>query len=169
MLRFLRALGPGLVTGASDDDPSGIATYSQVGAQFGLGMLWTMIFSYPLMTAVQVISARIGRITGHGIAGSIRHHYPRWLLYSTVSLLLVAACRCSVTTRFAERIQTELGILTCGAGWGIPTLLRNQWRQVALSEDFGGVKNSRNYRSNSSRTSDPSTRGRNCSGSRTRY
>src|ERR1700675_2690988 len=61
-------LGPGLITGASDDDPSGIATYSQVGAQFGYGMLWTMLFSYLLMAAIQEISARIGRVTGHGIA-----------------------------------------------------------------------------------------------------
>src|SRR5450755_2933984 len=74
--RFLRLLGPGLVTGASDDDPSGIGTYSQVGAQFGFSMLWTMLFSYPLMTTVQIISARIGRTTGRGIAGNMRHHYP---------------------------------------------------------------------------------------------
>src|SRR5664279_366690 len=62
----LRVLGPGLVTGSSDDDPSGIATYSQVGAQFGFGMLWIMIFSYPLMVAIQEISARIGRVSGCG-------------------------------------------------------------------------------------------------------
>src|SRR5713226_9451737 len=71
LMRILK-LGPGLITGASDDDPSGIATYSQVGAQFGYGMLWTMLFSYPLMAAIQEISARIGRVTGAGIAGNIR-------------------------------------------------------------------------------------------------
>jgi len=87
---FLRRLGPGLITGASDDDPSGIATYSQVGAQFGYGMLWTMLFSYPLMAAMQEISARIGRITGAGIAGNIRKHYPKAALYAVVSLLLIA-------------------------------------------------------------------------------
>ncbi len=87
---FWRKLGPGLVTGASDDDPSGIGTYSQVGAQFGFTMLWTMLFSYPLMSAVQMISARIGRTTGEGIAGNIRRHYPAWLLYALVSLLLAA-------------------------------------------------------------------------------
>src|SRR5471032_2261699 len=69
---FLGALGPGLITGAADDDPRGIATYSQVGAQFGFGMLWTMLFSLPFMGAIQEISARVGRVTGHGIAGSIR-------------------------------------------------------------------------------------------------
>lgn len=83
-------LGPGLITGASDDDPSGIATYSQVGAQFGYGMLWTMLFSYPLMAVIQEISARIGRVTGIGIAGNIRRHYPRPILYVTVLLVLSA-------------------------------------------------------------------------------
>jgi Mn2+/Fe2+ NRAMP family transporter len=70
----IRELGPGLVTGASDDDPSGIATYSQVGAQFGFGLLWTMLSSFPLMAAIQEICARIGRVTGVGIAGNIRRH-----------------------------------------------------------------------------------------------
>ena len=67
-----RVLGPGLITGASDDDPSGIATYSQVGSQFGYGLGWTMVLTCPLMAAIQEISARIGRVTGHGIAGNIR-------------------------------------------------------------------------------------------------
>src|SRR5438270_7971669 len=78
--RLLRVLGPGLITGASDDDPSGIATYSQAGAQFGYGLTWTMLFTYPLMAAVQMISARVGRTTGRGIAGNLRVHYPEWLL-----------------------------------------------------------------------------------------
>jgi Mn2+/Fe2+ NRAMP family transporter len=84
------ALGPGLITGASDDDPSGIATYSQAGAQFGFSMCWVMLFTFPLMAAIQEISARIGRVTGQGIAGNIRQHYPRPLLYGIVALLLVA-------------------------------------------------------------------------------
>src|SRR6202158_4455250 len=87
---FLAFLGPGLITGASDDDPSGIATYSQVGAQFGYGMAWVMLFSYPLMAAIQEISARIGRVTGQGIASNIRTHYPAWLLRVIVGMLLVA-------------------------------------------------------------------------------
>jgi Mn2+/Fe2+ NRAMP family transporter len=90
VLRGLRNLGPGIVTGASDDDPSGIATYSQVGAQFGFAMLWTMLFSYPLMAGIQEISAWIGRVTGIGIAGNIRRHYSAWVLYPIVALLLVA-------------------------------------------------------------------------------
>jgi NRAMP (natural resistance-associated macrophage protein)-like metal ion transporter len=88
--RLLRALGPGLITGASDDDPSGIATYSQAGAQFGFAISWTMLFSYPLMAAIQQISARIGRTTGKGIAGNIRQHYPARLLQSIVALLFIA-------------------------------------------------------------------------------
>jgi NRAMP (natural resistance-associated macrophage protein)-like metal ion transporter len=87
---WLTKLGPGLITGAADDDPSGIATYSQAGAQFGLNMLWTVLFTYPLMVGIQVVSARIGRVTGHGLATNIRRHYPRWLLYGIVSLLLTA-------------------------------------------------------------------------------
>ncbi|OUL78114.1 NRAMP family divalent metal transporter, partial [Paraburkholderia hospita] len=83
-------LGPGLITGAADDDPSGIATYSQAGAQFGFNMLWTVLLTYPLMVAIQVVSARIGRVSGHGLATNLRRHYPRWLLYGTVVLLLVA-------------------------------------------------------------------------------
>ena len=88
--RVLKMLGPGLVTGASDDDPSGIATYSQVGAQFGYGMLWTMLFSFPLMTAIQETSARIGRVTGCGISANLRKAYPAWILYIAVGLVLIA-------------------------------------------------------------------------------
>ena len=87
---FLANLGPGLVTGAADDDPSGIATYSQVGAQFGYGLAWTMLFSFPLMAAIQAVSARIGCVTGHGIAHNLRRHYSPWLLRSVVSLLVIA-------------------------------------------------------------------------------
>ena len=87
---LLALFGPGLITGASDDDPSGIATYSQVGAQFGYAMGWVMLFSYPLMAAIQEISARIGRVTGKGIAANIREHYPLSLLRAIVGLLLVA-------------------------------------------------------------------------------
>ncbi|HXG81999.1 MAG TPA: divalent metal cation transporter [Sphingomicrobium sp.] len=83
-------LGPGLITGASDDDPSGIATYSQAGAQFAYGLGWTMVLTYPLMSAVQMISARIGRVTGHGLVGILRRHFPRWLTLSVVVLVLVA-------------------------------------------------------------------------------
>jgi len=85
-----RRLGPGLITGAADDDPSGIATYSQVGAQFGMAMLWTMLFSFPLMAAMQEICARLGRITGAGIAANLRKHYPKPLLFAAVALLCAA-------------------------------------------------------------------------------
>lgn len=87
---WFKKLGPGLITGAADDDPSGIATYSQAGAQFGFSMLWTVLFTYPLMVGIQIVSARIGRVSGHGLASNIRQHYPVWLLYGIVGLLLVA-------------------------------------------------------------------------------
>ena len=87
---FLKLLGPGIITGAADDDPSGIATYSQVGAQFGFGMLWTMWLTYPLMAGIQEISARIGRVTGRGIAGNMRLHYSAWVTIPIVLLLLLA-------------------------------------------------------------------------------
>jgi len=87
---LLKKLGPGLITGASDDDPSGIATYSQAGAQVGYGMLWSILFTTPLMIGIQIISARIGRVTGHGLAANVRDHFPRPLLYLVVGLLLTA-------------------------------------------------------------------------------
>src|SRR3984893_2577665 len=88
--RILAILGPGLITGASDDDPSGIATYSQAGAQFGYSLIWLMLLTWPLMAAIQEISARIGRVTGKGIAANLREHYPVALLRPIVTLLLVA-------------------------------------------------------------------------------
>ncbi len=88
--KLLEVLGPGLITGASDDDPSGIATYSQIGAQFGFSLNWVMLFSWPLMCAIQEISARIGRVTGRGIAGNLKRHYPLGVVYSIVFLLVIA-------------------------------------------------------------------------------
>ncbi len=87
---LLRRLGPGLITGAADDDPSGIATYSQVGAQFGYGLAWTMLFSLPFMIVIQEISGRIGAVTGRGIAENLRRHYRPWLVFTVVPLLLAA-------------------------------------------------------------------------------
>src|SRR2546423_15152167 len=89
-LRLLKIIGPGVVTGASDDDPSGIGTYSQAGAQLGFGIGWTMLLTYPLMVAIQEISARLGRTTGQGISGNLGRHYPKWLLQTIVGLLFLA-------------------------------------------------------------------------------
>src|SRR5512144_2268940 len=86
----VKHLGPGLITGAADDDPSGIATYSQAGALFGFNMLWTMLFTYPLMTTMQMISARLGCLTGRGLAANIKATFPRWVLYGVVALLMFA-------------------------------------------------------------------------------
>jgi NRAMP (natural resistance-associated macrophage protein)-like metal ion transporter len=88
--RFFSNLGPGLITGAADDDPSGIATYSITGATFGYAPLWTAVFSFPLMAAVQIMCARLGMVTGLGLAGVIRVRYPRWILWSACALLVVA-------------------------------------------------------------------------------
>ena len=87
---MLKELGPGLITGAADDDPSGIATYSQAGAQFGFSMLWTVVFTYPLMVGIQMVSARLGCLTGRGLAANIKAEYSKVVLYSIVGLLLLA-------------------------------------------------------------------------------
>src|SRR5665213_127218 len=87
---FWRILGPGLVTGAADDDPSGIATYSQTGAQFGYGQLWTALYMLPFMAAVQEACARIGLVTRKGIAAVVKEHYSKPVLYAVVGLVVVA-------------------------------------------------------------------------------
>src|SRR5215470_15463011 len=88
--RWLHQLGPGLITGAADDDPSGIATYSQAGAQFGFQLGWTVVLTYPLMVGIQMVSARMGRVTGHGLASNVRSNFPRPVLYAIVSMLVIA-------------------------------------------------------------------------------
>jgi len=88
--QFFAELGPGLITGAADDDPSGISTYSVTGASFGYAPLWTALFSFPLMVSVQLMCARLGMVTGRGLAGVLRRRYPRWVLWSACALLIVA-------------------------------------------------------------------------------
>src|SRR5579859_2129532 len=87
---FLRELGPGLITGAADDDPSGISTYSVAGASYGYATLWTALLSFPLMAAVQLMCARLGLVTGCGLASVIRTRYPRWVLWLACALVIVA-------------------------------------------------------------------------------
>src|SRR5689334_13685289 len=87
---FFHDLGPGLITGAADDDPSGISTYSVAGAQFGLLPLWTALFSFPLMAAIQLMCARLGMVTGCGLASVINRRYARWVLWLACTLLIVA-------------------------------------------------------------------------------
>lgn len=117
---FLRSLGPGLITGAADDDPSGIGTHSQVGAEFGYGLAWTFVLSFPLMVAIQQIAAEIGRITGAGIARNLRRHYPRAVLWFMVSLLLIA----NIVNLGADlsAMGAALALLVGGSG-GLYTLL----------------------------------------------
>jgi NRAMP (natural resistance-associated macrophage protein)-like metal ion transporter len=112
---FFKSLGPGLIAGAADDDPSGIGTHSQVGAQFGYGLSWTFVLSFPLMVAIQQVAAEIGRITGAGIARNLRRHYPRPLLWTMVSLFLIA----NVINLGADlsAMGAALTLLIGGNGW----------------------------------------------------
>jgi NRAMP (natural resistance-associated macrophage protein)-like metal ion transporter len=115
IVRYFQTLGPGLVTGASDDDPSGITTYSVAGAAYGYGLLWTAIITFPLMAAIQLICARIGLVTGRGLAGAVGRHYPRPLLLSACLILLVAN---------VFNIAADLGGMAEAAAMltGLPTL-----------------------------------------------
>src|ERR1700722_6770988 len=88
--RFFAILGPGLITGAADDDPSGISTYSVAGAAYGYAPLWVALLTFPLMTAVQLMCARLGIVTGRGLAASVRMYYPRWVLWGACLILTVA-------------------------------------------------------------------------------
>lgn len=109
----LKQLGPGLVTGAADDDPSGIATYSQAGARFGSTLLWTMVFAYPLMVAVQLASARLGRVTGHGLGHSLDKILPRWAV-----ILLVALLFCANTINIGADLAAMGEASALVTGWG---------------------------------------------------
>ncbi|OYV27781.1 MAG: hypothetical protein B7W98_01035, partial [Parcubacteria group bacterium 20-58-5] len=109
-------LGPGLTTGAADDDPSGIATYSQAGARYGFGLIWTALFTYPFMAAVQEMCARIGVVSGEGLAANIRRHYPKGILYF-VTLLLFAANTLNIAADLgAMAASTRLLTPALGAG-----------------------------------------------------
>lgn len=119
--KVLRTLGPGLITGAADDDPSGIATYSQAGAQFGLNMLWTVVLTYPLMVAIQSISARIGRVTGHGLSTNLARVFPSWAVMGLVALLFVGN---------AINIGADL------AAMGAAARLVTGWNEHALTIGF---------------------------------
>src|SRR6266516_7477638 len=88
--RFFSVLGPGLITGAADDDPSGVATYSIAGAQLGTSLLWTAFLTWPLVAAVQMMCSRVGMVTGQGLAGALRKRFPRWVLVIAALLLLGA-------------------------------------------------------------------------------
>ncbi|MDI1365295.1 MAG: divalent metal cation transporter [bacterium] len=118
--RFFAQLGPGLVTGAADDDPSGIGTHSQIGAEFGYGLAWTFVLSFPLLAVIQQVAAEIGRVSGGGIARNLRRHYPRPLLIGVVLLLLVA----NIINLGADlsAMGAALALLTGGNG-GLYTLL----------------------------------------------
>ena len=131
--QFWHMLGPGLTTGAADDDPSGITTYSQAGASFGYKLLWTAGLTFPLMAVVQEMCARLGLVTGRGLAASIRTHYPKWVLYTTAAMLLVANTfnigadlgMMAHATKLLVPINASVLVVLFAAG----TL----WMQIALS------------------------------------
>jgi len=116
---FLGALGPGLVTGAADDDPSGISTYSQAGAAFGYGLLWTALLSFPLMVAVQLMCARLGLVTRRGLASVLRKYYPPWLLWFACILLLIGNTINIAADLSGMAAGAEL-LTHIGRGWFVP-------------------------------------------------
>lgn len=137
-IRLRRAaseLGPGLVTGAADDDPSGISTYATAGAAFGFRTLWTLPFSFPLVASVQVMCARLALITGRGLTGVLREHYPRWTLWTTCALLLVAN---TVT------IAADLGGM--GSAFELVTGIRSVWFHCAAAVLIVGLLAWTSYR-----------------------
>ena len=117
--RFFSDLGPGLITGAADDDPSGISTYSVTGAAFGYTPLWTALFSFPLMVSVQLMSARLGMVSGRGLAAVVRRKYPPWVLWSACLLLTVTFLSLvkAFTTAGAFRIYAVLCVFTVWFVW----------------------------------------------------
>ena len=110
-----RIMGPGLITGASDDDPSGIAPYSQAGAQLGYSLGWTLLLTYPLMCAIQMISAQVGRVTGKGLAGNMRRHYPALVIYPLIALCSLPMS--SISGLISERWPRHCGFLSTGRSW----------------------------------------------------
>src|SRR6266513_1506400 len=142
LVRYFRILGPGLVTGASDDDPSGITTYSVAGASLGYGMLWTALATLPLMAAVQLICARIGLVTGRGLAGAVRRHYPRPFLYAAC-LLLLAANVFNIAADLAgmadaAQMLTAIPALVCVPLFGVAILVVTVYASYATLA--GGLK-----------------------------
>jgi NRAMP (natural resistance-associated macrophage protein)-like metal ion transporter len=138
--RLWQILGPGLITGAADDDPSGIATYAQAGAQFGFSLGWTLLLTYPLMVAIQAIAARVGRTTGRGIAGNLRQHYPNWILQSIVLLLFAANVlnigadlgAMAESIRLVVPLPAGLGVLVLGAGCTAAQVFLQHKRYVSI-------------------------------------
>ena len=142
LVRYFRLLGPGLVTGASDDDPSGITTYSVAGASLGYGMLWTALATFPLMAAVQLICARIGLVTGRGLTGAVRRHYPRPFLYAAC-LLLLAANVFNIAADLAgmadaAQMLTGIPALVCVPLFGVAILVVTVYASYATLA--GGLK-----------------------------
>src|SRR3989344_1887168 len=139
--KIFKLFGPGFITGASDDDPSGIATYSQTGAAFGYSQLWTALFSFPFMTVVQEMCGRIGAVSGKGLSGVIKHNYSKKVLYSSVLLLLFAN---------VINIGTDLGAMASATQLviGIPfiaILIKGDWIKIFSSTLIPTISFSKDY------------------------
>lgn len=131
--RVLRSIGPGIITGAADDDPSGIATYSIAGAQFGTGLLWTALLTWPMMAAVQMACARIGLVTGRGLAGTLKQRFPRWLLVTFICALLIANT-INIAADLAGMSEAAQMLTGINSRWFIVMfLLVISWATVKLS------------------------------------
>ena len=122
IFRILRSIGPGIVTGAADDDPSGIATYSIVGAQFGNSLLWTALITWPMMAAVQMMCARIGMVTGRGLAGTLKQRFPRWLILLFTAALLIANT-INITADLAGMADATQMLTGISSRWAIPVIV----------------------------------------------
>ncbi len=140
IISFWKVLGPGLVTGASDDDPSGIATYSQAGAQFGTKLLWTAIVTYPLMVSIQEMCARIGLVSGHGLMGTIKKYYPPYILYlillvSIPSIILNIGADIAGMGAVGHLIFPEIPVFVCSISFTILLILSIvflSYRRIAM-------------------------------------
>lgn len=133
---LLKALGPGVITGAADDDPSGIATFSVAGAQLGTKLLWTALLTWPLMAAVQIMCARIGEVTGQGLAGNFKQRFPGWLLRIFVMVLL-AANTINIAADLAGMADADAMLSGIKARWCVVVFaLLISWATVRLRVDY---------------------------------
>ena len=136
---LFETLGPGLITGASDDDPSGIGTYSQAGAQLGFGIGWTMLLTYPLMVAIQEISGRIGRVTGHGIAGNVCRNFGAPAIWSLV-VLLFAANTINIAADLGAMADTLKLVVGGSSSASSPCWLKSSWSTKTTSRSSNGLR-----------------------------
>ena len=135
---WYRRLGPGFITGAADDDPSGIATYAQAGAQVGTSMLWTLLLTLPLMISIQLVSARLGRVSGQGVVANIRRHHSPWLAYAFVALVTVANVPLASTVPVKTALQLSLTPFLIS--WVVPVAVNDPPAGVTVAAEAALAK-----------------------------